>query len=33
MLKNPITPSTDPQIIKRQEKKFYEAFLKNLEEI
>lgn len=35
MLKNPITPSTDPQIIKRQEKEkeFYEAFLKNLSQI
>jgi CBS domain-containing protein len=35
MLKNPITPETDPQKIKRQEKEkeFYEAFLKNLNQI
>jgi hypothetical protein len=35
MLKNPITPETDPQKIKRQEKEqeFYEAFLKNIKQI
>lgn len=35
MLKNPITPTTDPQIIKGQEKEkeFYERLLENLNKI